>query len=345
MPIMSSSDTTTDTSVLIVSDVDDVGAQAFFASLIEAHLRSEIVPDVYAATARLAGGAAYSHVIVDMRSVDSQEAAFLRLVRRFYPDSEIVVPAFEGVGERLAVAAAGFDVVPVDRVLDQITTVGDTWGAELGYSPDQNRDGDQSRDREGAVSVPEEGSTGLEEGPLAKTRGSDQGYDSDQSRDREGAVSVQEEEPTVLDNEPLADTHSSEGPSLYEAVRERMSADGVRSIRRRPPSGAFQNVSIDGKPDTSSDSTDETLPVELPVAESSDCPSEQSFGDGSPEALPEGGVDSTSAPLPPAPFPPAVPPSPPHSMLSPEEMDALLTDDNEDVGVLRPKHDAEGGVG
>ncbi|MFH1418794.1 MAG: hypothetical protein ABII12_10990 [Planctomycetota bacterium] len=315
---MSSPDKATEITVLIVSDVDDVATSAFSAALAEARVRSEIVPDVYAATARLAAGTPLSHVVVDMRSLDSQEAAFLRLVRRFYPGSEVVVPAFEGVGERPDWAAAGFDVMPVDVVLDRIATGGDARDArpdeweskaeqpeEPVSTPTPTLSRSQQIDRRACPTVVPEPNASDHERP----------HESEDARDSESRASpavspvVQPFSDTV---HPIGGTtDDAEGPSLHEAVRERMAADGPRDIRRTPP------------PSASSGSADEPHPV--------DSPSTHSREGDSPGA--PSGEGATPAPW-----------SPRHSMLSPEEMDALLTNDSVDADTSPPKRDAEGGA-
>lgn len=171
---MSSSDIAGKPSVLIVSDADDGAVRDCASALTDAGAGVEVVPDVYAAMARLTLGRNVGRVLLDVRTLDDKEMSFLRVASRYHPSVEVLVPSFNGTAERMASFGAGVQAVDVEFIIDSVT-------AELAPT------------------------TGVE-APPGGALSTDGGAES-------GAA----------------------GPSLHDAVRERMAGDDPRVIRRAPP--------------------------------------------------------------------------------------------------------------
>ncbi len=114
---MSPDTTNTDPVVLLVSDLNDADIRRCVDRLIAAGIPVERSQSVYAATADLALGRSIRHVLLDIRSLDDKEMAFHRLVRRSYPDTSVAVPVFRGTGERAATYGPGVRPVPLDSLL------------------------------------------------------------------------------------------------------------------------------------------------------------------------------------------------------------------------------------
>ena len=298
--------------VLIVSDADDPELRGFRAAIGRAGVPIESAPDVYAATAKLARGECVGKIVVDVRTLDDKEMAFLRLVPRFFPRCELIVPAFDGVEGRASLRAAGFQPVTLNAALE---------AAVAGYVEIASREEIGLLGPEAAATdVP---ATPLEEGAYCEGH-------APVRMEPENAIPPEPQEieapsspgifslPPPVSDSPIGElpenaspngvVESSPGlrlstdggaeaadnrPAIHEVVRRRMAAEEPRPIRRPPP-----RTPPGGKP------------VQPPVV-----PTENM------RATPLGPMDP---------------------MLSPDEMDALLRDDETAWEETPPPDESEG---
>lgn len=119
---MSSSGTTDQRLILIVSDADDQPVRDCAAAMTNAGAGVEIAPDVYTAMARLALNETINRVLLDVRTLDERELAFLGVATRYHPSVEILVPRFNGTDERMAATGTDVQVVDVASLIASITT-------------------------------------------------------------------------------------------------------------------------------------------------------------------------------------------------------------------------------
>lgn len=87
--------------VLIVSGSDDEAIGRCAQAIRDQGVEVEHVGDVYAATARLAGGAPIHTTLLDVRFLDDREFQFCRVAARYFPEVDLIVPLFDGVERRL----------------------------------------------------------------------------------------------------------------------------------------------------------------------------------------------------------------------------------------------------
>lgn len=118
---MSSSGTTDNSRILIVSDVEDAEVRDCTSALRSTGASVEVVPDVYAAVARLALGKDIVRVLLDIRTLDDKEMSFLRVASRYVPSVHVVVPSFSGTAQRAEAYGAGVQVVDVASIVASIT--------------------------------------------------------------------------------------------------------------------------------------------------------------------------------------------------------------------------------
>jgi hypothetical protein len=300
--------------VLIVSDAADQEVRGFREALRRAGVPIESVPDVYAATAKLARGDWVGRIVVDVRTLDDKEMAFLRLVPRFFPRCELIVPAFDGTADRASLGSIGFQPVALSVAIEaaaagysEITTVAgigllepESVAREVPEVPLQQEAYDQEpaaapgQMEQAAAIATQPGETEALSPPdnstLPPPLGDSPMSDAPEDTPAEGSV----ESPPVLrlstDGGPEA---AGTGPAIHEVVRMRMAAEERRPIRRAPP-----RTPPGGKP------------AQSPAAPPED----------------RGGVPS----------------SPMDPMLSPDEMDALLRDDGTASEETLPSDEGEG---
>lgn len=82
--------------ILMVSDATDDSLRETVAELRAAGAEVCLVPDVYAAMARVAHGDPYDWVLVDVRTIDRAESEFLNLAPRYFDGLRIEVPWLDG---------------------------------------------------------------------------------------------------------------------------------------------------------------------------------------------------------------------------------------------------------
>jgi len=219
---------------LLISDVDDAPRRACVERFAQAGLDLNIVPDVYTALARLVLGEPIRQVLLDVRSVDDVEMAFIRLVDRYAPSTTLFIPNLEGTTRRLQ--RYGEDIRATE--LDSI----------VAFAKDAAR-----------VATP------VPLAPTATIASPSSPPAVESSREVVEAVSdaPPATRPLSTDGGPEA---AEAGPSLHEAVRMRMSQGAAASVRRGPP-GAAKGGAVRGRAATAkptSNSNDAALtPQEL----------------------------------------------------------------------------------
>ena len=85
--------------ILFVCEKLDSSAREAQTLLEAAGARVHLEPDVYAAMAALAGETVFDRVLVDVRSIDRHELAFLTLAPRYFPEIKIEVPWLSGTSD------------------------------------------------------------------------------------------------------------------------------------------------------------------------------------------------------------------------------------------------------
>lgn len=215
-------------SSIIVSDADDEEVRDFMAAMEHAGLHVLRASDVYAATAMLAGGLLVNRVIVDTRTLDDKETAFLRLVPRFFPRCEVVVPLFAGTVDRSVFHAAGVQPTSIAAALEATIAKCLADRAPSGTASEPMAGGDlvdSEAEDAGRPAQPEDEEPAEPSGRLDEAGGED-------SQTTDGIVSGEEVSRLSTDGGPEA---SEQGPSMHEAVRKRMFGGGRGVIRRTPP--------------------------------------------------------------------------------------------------------------
>ena len=302
--------------VLIVSDAADAEIHRLRTALGEAGVPFETVPDVYTATAKLARRDWTGKVFVDVRTLDTKEMAFLRLVPRFFNRCEVVIPAFDGVNAHGSLDLSGLQPLPVAVAIEAAIAERSEAALRMSVAPSHaehstSTTGGPTLHADPAPSQPELAAAEIPETPLQQDTEEDElGAIPPPVQEDAMAIPLETEvaptddasaDPTSMPAAPSPPLRLStdggpeeagSGPAIHEVVRMRMAADDRRTIRRRPPPGA-------------------TAPPARPVAPSADA---------GPARL--HGLDP---------------------MLSPDEMDALLRDDDPASSRTPPADEAEGG--
>lgn len=200
--------------LLIVSDGQDESIRWCSERVRQAGVRVQCVPDVYAAMALLAQGAAISHVLVDVRQLDQEEMRFLEVAPRYGGGAEFFVPRLGDINEN----RAGYG----RRV--SIVEIGDLAAAILGLrdavTPEQGDDMEVVEWAEPAGERPQIAEPAEEWLPTSTPVDAPTGSDPPQRSPRSIEGGLDETEG---------------GPSLHEAVRERMGGGGAIPLRRTPP--------------------------------------------------------------------------------------------------------------
>lgn len=216
---MSEAETIDSQIVLIVADGQDESLLECGEKLRSCGLMVHSVPDVYSAMARLARDFAARRVIVDIRRLDNHEMNFLNLAPRYYEKLQVMVPLLEGTTERAASHPGNYSALPLGAISDSLLGI---------RGPDVTELQDAAEVVEWSAELPTE----CPEAEIAEVA--------------EEFVELPESNPEV--NDVFSDSLSTgggtestiDGPSLHEAVRQRMAdtAFGADPIRRKPPAGS-----------------------------------------------------------------------------------------------------------
>lgn len=197
--------TTTDQcAVLIIAPSPDEVLIQLGQSLSNTGASVHFTTDVYMAMARLATGERFAHVVVEAAALDDYETTFLSLAPQYYETSEFYVPARSVLDSRM-LAHGRYEILAPDGIVDAVLGIRDAETLEAAAEAEstwtQPRTiGDQEAD---VSSAAVEATNDATAPPRLST---------------DGGVGEQD------------------GPSLHDAVRQRMGADnGATTQRRRPP--------------------------------------------------------------------------------------------------------------
>ncbi|HPF38435.1 MAG TPA: hypothetical protein P5081_24300 [Phycisphaerae bacterium] len=201
---------TDQTSVLIVAPSPDDLLLRLGQSLQETGAAVHFTTDVYMAMARLATGERFGHVVVEAAALDDYERSFLSLAPQYYESASFYVPARSVLDERM-LTQGRYDVLSPDGIVDAVLGIRDaetleaaeaTWSEPrtIGEPDEDVQPSNVESDTAGACFAP------ANEAPQPPRLSTDGDMDASQS-----------------------------GPSLHDAVRERMGANGGGVQRRRPP--------------------------------------------------------------------------------------------------------------
>mgnify|MGYP001558586683 CR=1 FL=1 len=86
---------------MLISDARADALREAMDPLVEIGSRVDLVPDVFAAMARLSLGERFDRVLLDVRSLDSPEMAFGQLVPRYFPEAQVDIPWLTGTSQAL----------------------------------------------------------------------------------------------------------------------------------------------------------------------------------------------------------------------------------------------------
>ncbi len=378
--------------VLFLSDAKDADLRRFIDVLIEQGIRVDRVRDVYTAAAMLATGCRAAKLLVDIRTLDDKEMLFLRLARRFLPATGVLVPRLPGADQRESAAAAyGVRTVGPDELAELFATLVAQVppSNECKHEPPPPRS--ETRGASEAASTKATPTKTVTEcpaisgGPAHAEEATSEADPAEEQIPEEDSAAISEYEPAT---EPLApdaaawqaeaapqpsppavapaaghqppassveadSTSGLSGPSLHEAVRQRMAADGPTAARRPPPrrppaEDAGRHAATDGGLEARPSSDAGDVPTRSqPSAESA-------AGRGATGGPGPTTGQSFEADIPPVGSrPPVEPTTEPASqarragtlgraMLSPEEMDALLREElpSDAVGASPPPEQA-----
>ncbi len=210
------STTTDQCAVLIVAPNPDSVLQSLGASLTSGGAAVQFTPDVYMAMARLARGEPFGHIVVEAAALDEYERAFLTLAPDYFPSVAFYVPIRSALDERIT-DNARYEALTAAGITDAILGIRD---AEIAEAADDVED-----EAAGAWGEPR--------------------VIGDAAEAAEASEAVAAPEAPTPHGDPPAGAlstdggldHQPEGPTLHDAVRERM---GFQSPppRRRPPGGS-----------------------------------------------------------------------------------------------------------
>ena len=310
---MASIETALPAHVLVVSDLSDDSLRACLDALRLAAGSVELVPDVYAAMAKLAIDDHVSRVVLDVRTLDERELVFPRVMARYHASVQVLVPALDGTAARLERSAAGLRATDVQQIAagiveEQLASVSAPQAPEMETEPGPGIPDQPGRPEQVAPGEPTgpAGETGVEVQPAAA---------ADPIVAEPPAPSASPSEGTrVLSTDGGAGSLPP-GPSLHDAVRARMAGDDPRHVARRTPPRLIHSP-----------------PMPPPVQEGS--------GGQEHEAQPD---DPAHTSGPSTPERPPRPPAPDRQSLSPEEVDALLGGEPNDPSPPAESDESEAG--
>ncbi len=315
---------------LLVSSTNDDWVLDCAERLAEAGASVDLVPNVYAAMARLTLDTDIRRVLLDIRTMDKGEAAFLRVAARYYPSIDVIIPAFPGAAERAAALGIGLPPTSVDAV----TAAAELEDALAAPTTDASTEvtaaaaGDDATDHvtDGGVT---EADVEAPPGELAASLPPQTPTSQADPVQQEPPLDPNDELPLDADSDSVAaptgalstdggPESAPAGPSLHDAVRARMAGDDPRTSRRPPQRVAPQHRD-----------TNDNL-IDPPASRASE-PGRPPASRAVPGPVPLPKPDHPSEPLPPA-----------KPSLSQDEVNALLGDD-ESVEPDLPSPDGEQG--
>ena len=277
--------------VLIVAAGRDESIESCCRALTEIGAPVARVPDVYAAMAHLNRNADLRHVVVDIRQLDDSEMRFLSLTPRYFPNAKIWVPLLEGTARRASGCKGRFEILAPEDLADAVLDIRPAITIEqrdptevVGWPregmEEENRppaparsDGFPIEPAAAPASIPaqdgdarSEISLGVADDRLSVPAFADPvapgpGPQETGSPDTDVPDDVSAH---ALSTDGGSDADRT-GPSLHEAVRQRMAGKQDASIRRTPPGGSMSGEIKDDPPPLGAASADDThlTPAEL----------------------------------------------------------------------------------
>ncbi len=263
--VMAASNTQIGQSLLFVFDGMDEAISRCGEEMMSHGARVEWSPDVYSAMALLASGSIPDRLIVDVRGLDNHEMQFLQLAPRYYPSLRLTVARISGAAERIGGLQGRFDIATLTEIYDEtlgirpaVATNAADETEVVQWRVDDATDVVEMGVPIGEVAAPnddERGTTWGEESDAAHVWPPENDADSQAIHadeydlaeidlERAAPRDVDSGDTTVQRNmRPLQIPLSTDGvtdeaaggPSLHEAVRQRMGGIGPAPARRLPP--------------------------------------------------------------------------------------------------------------
>ncbi|MCB9857890.1 MAG: hypothetical protein H6818_19580 [Phycisphaerales bacterium] len=202
------STTTDQCAVLIVAPSPDDLLLRLGQSLQQTGASVHFTTDVYMAMARLATGEHFGHIVVEAAALDDYERTFLTLAPQYYESTSFYVPARSILDERM-LTHGRYEVLSPDGIVDAVLGIRDAETLEA------TMDATLAEPR--TIGEPDEAV-----------------QPSNAEIDTAGSLS-----PPKLSTDGGID-HEVDGPSLHDAVRERMGANGGSPAQRRRPPGSSE---------------------------------------------------------------------------------------------------------
>lgn len=197
--------------VLIVAPSPDNVLLHLGQSLSETGAAVHFTTDVYMAMARLATGERFEHVVVEAAALDDYERSFLRIAPQYYETSSFYVPARSVLDDRM-LAEGRYEVLSPDGIVDAVLGIREAETAESADEVAAEAAWIGPRTIGEAAPPEEETAQPTPDAPPAGSRlSTDGGVDDEQT-----------------------------GPSLHDAVRERMGNEGAAPVQRRRPPGSTE---------------------------------------------------------------------------------------------------------
>lgn len=201
--------TTDQCAVLIVAPSPDDVLLRLGQSLSETGAAVHFTTDVYMAMARLANGEQFEHVVVEAAGLDDYERAFLKIAPQYYETSAFYVPA-RAVLDDHALAEGRYEVLSPGGIVDAVLGIREAETAE------------SAADTEAEWTEP-------------RTIGEPELPDAKEFHD----ASHPPEAPPKLSTDGGVDDDQL-GPSLHDAVRQRMGGEASPPAPRRRPPGSTE---------------------------------------------------------------------------------------------------------
>lgn len=268
---MSAHATQTGLSYLIVFDGHDDAICSAGELMMNHGSQVQWVPDVYSAMAQLCTGNLPSRLIVDVRILDESELAFINLAPRYFPELKVTVPTLDGTLSRIngfkgryetlsltdiTDEALGIRAAVADEITDEAEVV--EWGGEEAVATDEAIEEDAEAIADAipeAAHDPLPSEITISDDPWAPDPAEDATTVETEIEDAlldhgslEDDIDPTKPHHTEYDGGPALDRLSTDGgpesvdqgPSLHDAVRQRMGGAQPPGRRLPPGSMAFQ---------------------------------------------------------------------------------------------------------
>jgi hypothetical protein len=121
---------------MLISDARADALREAMDPLVEVGSRVDLVPDVYAALARLSLGERFDRALLDVRSLDAPEMAFVQLVPRYFPDVQVDIPWLTGTSQALVrLGRPDLPTMEMAAIIELVSTADDILAASTASPP------------------------------------------------------------------------------------------------------------------------------------------------------------------------------------------------------------------